>query len=164
MSPALVLLLTVTMVTAAQAAALSPDIPAYFTLLKTITNIDDPPATKLLWDAVRIAKDYLCTVGSSKCDGLRLFLLENDLEQISCEEAPDQAACVEAREILGADQDISNKELKSALIAYADRVYKESHQNFMTLDKVRIGLIDLICDTEADERCKKWRFSFELLI
>ena len=162
MSPAIVLLLTVTMVTAAQAAALSPDIPAYFTLLKTIAEIDDTPATGLLWDTVRIAKDYLCSVGSSKCDGIRVFLLENDLEQVNCAKVPDQAACVEARKILGADQDISDEELKSTLIAYADKVYKESHENFMTLDKLRIGLIDLICDSEPEENCKKWRFNFYL--
>ena len=113
-----------------------------------------------MWDTVRIGKDYLCSVGSPRCNAYRVFLLENDLEQVSCKEAPDQAACVEAREILGVDQDISDEELKSALIAYADGVSKKTHDNFMTLDKLRIGLTDLICDSEPEENCKKWRFEF----
>ena len=154
-SPIIILLLATT----ATVSTTTDDLGAYFKLLTDLKSHPSAGAgAQLMWDVVRDTGRYLCAIGDKQCDAVMLVLLEDNLEKrnINCDEKRKNKLCVQARQLLGSDS-LPHREMKNRLIAKADKIFKETHDNFLILDNIRVSLIDFICAVDKKEVCEFWR-------
>ena len=107
----------------------------YKVLVKDLTKPSVAKGKKLMWDVVKVVQIYLCSVGADDCEALKEYLQEEDMEE----------------------QNLKDQETKDGLIDDADKIMKETHENFMMMDSIRDVLAELICRNEP-QQCPFWRF------
>ena len=141
------------------ATGTTPDVEGYLELMGIARNF--PPATasnKYMWDVITATRDYLCAIRNPECAAYVMYVLEEDLwaGDINCDETPDNKLCEEARLLLRSDA-LSDQEIHEGLVAAANVVLAETHENFSVMDSMRIALFDVVCAVESQEVCDFWR-------
>ena len=155
----ILLLTAVAMVTSSPA----PDVAAWFKFDRDLEdNAAAAAGAALRWNIIQNIRDYLCSIGSAACTGVKAYVLVHRLQKgdIKCADlpAPVEGVCGEVFQQLGSGFiGSTDEDIKNGLVKIGNMIMKDSFEDFNGIDIIRNAIINFICDSEGADVCDIWK-------